>query len=74
MKALYPDLTYNGVTYKYAAQGTENSYKEGYYTLEPFRIVVAGGANAGNNNYNSTASGNQYHWDFTCVLNEKDCT
>ena len=69
---IYPDLTYGGVTYKYAASGTDNSYKEGYYTLEPLRLRVAKGANAGSNEHNLTASGNTYHYDYTVVLNEKD--
>ena len=69
---IYPDLTYGGVTYKYAASGTDNSYKEGYYTLEPMRLRVAKGANAGSNEHNLTASGNTYHYDYTVVLNEKD--
>ena len=69
---IYPDLTYGGVTYKYAASGTDNSYKEGYYTLEPMRLRVAKGANEGSNEHNLTASGNTYHYDYTVVLNEKD--
>ena len=70
-KALYPNLTYNGVTYKYAEAGSENAYSEGYYTVLPYRLVVADGANAGNNNYNGTASGKTYHLDHTISLNEK---
>ena len=70
-KALYPNLTYNGVTYKYAEAGSENAYAEGYYTVLPYRLVVADGANAGNNNYNGTASGKTYHLDHTISLNEK---
>ena len=71
IKALYPDLTYNGVTYKYAEAGSENAYAEGYYTVLPYRLVVADGANSGNNNYNGTASGKTYHLDHTISLNEK---
>lgn len=71
-KTLYPDITMEGKTYKYAATGSPQSYQEGYYTLIPYRIVVADGANAGNNSYNPTARGNQYHLDHTIVLNEKD--
>ena len=69
---IYPDLTYDGVTYEYVASGTDNSYKEGYYTLEPMRLRVAKGANTGSNKHNLTASGNTYHYDYTVVLNDKD--
>lgn len=71
-KTLYPDITMEGKTYKYAATGSPQSYQEGYYTLIPYRIVVADGANAGNNSYNPTASNHQYHLDHTIVLNEED--
>lgn len=71
-KALFPDITYGGVTYKYAAAGTENAGKAGYYTLQPARVRVASGANAGYNSYNPTASANTYHYDNVIVLNEKD--
>lgn len=70
--ALFPDITYNDVTYKYAAQGSENATKAGYYTLQPARVRVAAGANAGYNSYNPTASANTYHYDHVIVLNEKD--
>ena len=71
---IYPELPFDGVTYKYAASGTADSYKEGYYTLEPMRLRVAPGANAGNNGHNLTAetSTNTYHYDYTVVLNEKN--
>ena len=72
VKTLYPDITYNGKTYKYAASGSENADKEGYYTLIPARVMIANGANAGNNSYNPTASGKTYHQDYTMVMNEKN--
>ena len=75
VKTLYPNITYNGKTYKYAATGSENADKEGYYTLIPARVMIADGANAGNNSYNPTASGKTYHQDYTMVMNEKNiCT
>ena len=72
VKALYPKITYGGKTYTYAEQGSANADKKGYYTLMPARVVVASGANAGNNNYNPTADGNTYHQDYTMVMNEKN--
>ncbi|MBR2539540.1 MAG: Ig-like domain-containing protein [Mogibacterium sp.] len=71
-KTLFPDLTYGGTTYKYAAPGSAEAEQGGYYTVTPFRLVVANGANAGNNKYNSTVgSGKTYHLDYMAVLNEK---
>ena len=70
VKALYPDLTYNGNTFKYAASGSAEAEEYGYYTVQPFRVVVAPGANAGNNGYNTTTTANSYHLDYICVLNE----
>ena len=72
VKELFPDITYGGKTYKYAASGSGNEDKEGYYTLMPARVVVADGANAGNNAYNPTASGKTYHKDYTMVMNEQN--
>lgn len=48
----YPDIVVDGKTYEYAAPGSGNENKAGYYTLEWERLVVADGANAGNNGYN----------------------
>ena len=72
-----PNIEYpanSGNIFKYAVAGSENAYKEGYYTLTKLRIVVSNGANAGYNGYNSTvASGtNTFHFDYICVLNEKN--
>ena len=71
VKSLYPDITIKGVTYTYAAPGSGNETNEGYYTLSPYRVVVANGANAGNNGYNNTVNAgiNTYHWDFVMNLN-----
>lgn len=69
----YPSITVNGIAYRYAATGSENSYKEGYYTIEWFRTVVSGGANAGNNGVNPTVpyETNTFHLDGQITLNEK---
>ena len=48
----YPDIVVDGKTYEYAAPGSGNENKAGYYTLGWERLVVADGANAGNNGYN----------------------
>lgn len=69
---LCPDITWKGKTYKYAQKGSENSLKQGYYTLEPARVVVAAGANAGANKYNPTTSKTTFHYDNVIVLNEKN--
>lgn len=69
----YPDITYNGKTYKYA-KNEEEKYKEGFYTITWFRVVQDGGANVGNNNYNPAinATYKTYHLDGQITLNEKD--
>lgn len=73
-RPLYPDITFEGATYKYAKAGTPEASQQGYYTLEPVRVRVADGANAGNNGYNSTKGSlvKTYHYDHVIVLNEKD--
>lgn len=48
----YPQIEVDGKPYQYAAPGSGNENKAGYYTLEWERLVVADGANAGNNGYN----------------------
>lgn len=70
----FPDITYNGVTYHYAATGSENASKEGYYTLADMRIRVADGANSGNNKYNPVVNSgtHTYHFDHTMVINSAD--
>lgn len=68
----YPDITYNGKTYKYA-KNEEEKYKEGFYTITWFRVVQDGGANAGNNGYNPVINGYKtYHLDGQITLNEND--
>ena len=69
---LCPDITWKGKTYNYAQKGSENSLKQGYYTLEPARVVVAAGANAGANKYNPTTSKTTFHYDNVIVLNEEN--
>lgn len=71
---LFPDLTWNGVTYKYAEAGSANASKQGYYTISHMRTRVANGANAGNNQYNPVVaySTHTYHIDHAIVLNEKN--
>ena len=49
VKALYPSLSYGGKTFQYAPAGSPQASQSGYYTVQPFRVVVAGGANSGNN-------------------------
>ena len=69
----YPDINVSGIAYKYAATGSENAYKEGYYTIEWFRTIVSGGANAGNNGVNPVVpfETNTFHLDGQITLNEK---
>lgn len=70
-KPLYPNITFDGKEYKYATTNEQREEK-GYYTLQPTRVKVDNGANAGNNKYNDVVpSGNTYHQDYTIVLNEK---
>lgn len=68
-KALYPNITFNNKEYKYATTDGQKEEK-GYYTLQPTRVKVDNGANAGYNGYNDVVSGNAYHQDYTIVLNE----
>ena len=69
----YPNITVDGVTYQYARTEEQES-QEGYYTISWMRVIVANGANAGNNGHNETvASGtNTYHLDGVLILNEKN--
>ena len=69
----YPDITYNGKSYKYA-KTEEEKYQEGFYTITWFRVVQDGGANAGNNSYNPEINANYktYHLDGQITLNEND--
>jgi uncharacterized repeat protein (TIGR02543 family) len=69
----YPNITYNGVTYRYA-RTEEQKYQEGYYTIQWIRVIVSNGANEGNNNQLPVVpSGTKtYHLDGMLMLNEKD--
>lgn len=68
----YPDITYNGTTYKYA-KTEEEKYTKDFYTITWFRVVQDGGANAGNNGYNPVINGYKtYHLDGQITLNEND--
>lgn len=68
----YPDITYDGTTYRYATTSEQES-QQGYYTITWFRVRVSDGANAGKNNYNSTVNSGTttYHLDGYITLNEK---
>ena len=76
-KALYPDLTIDGTTYKHA-KTEEQKNQKGYYYLTPIRLRVSDGANAGNNQYNTPTISSEkptFHYDFTVILNETNyCT
>ncbi|MGN0979986.1 MAG: S-layer homology domain-containing protein [Candidatus Avoscillospira sp.] len=61
----YPDI--NGC--KYAAPGSENAGKVGYYTIEWKRTVVSSGANAGKNGVNPVVEkGNTFHRDGIVIF------
>lgn len=60
--------------YQYA-KNEEQANQEGYYTIEWMRVIVANGANDGNNEFNKPGvpSGtNTYHLDGVVILNEKN--
>lgn len=67
----YPDITVDGVPYKYADTKDKENLK-GYYTITWFRVVVAEGANAGHNNYNQPVIDGKktFHLDGYITLNE----
>ena len=73
----YPDIRVveNGVekTYRYA-ETEEQEVLEGYYTIDWIRVVVAAGANAGNNGFNPTVSQAipTFHLDGIVTLNEEN--
>ena len=73
-KRLFPDITFDGKTYKYAKAGSAQASMKGYYTLSPIRVRVSDGANDGNNHYNDKVDSgtNTYHYDHVIVLNEED--
>ena len=73
--SLFPSIEYEGVTYKYAEEGSPNASKKGYYTLAPERVIVADGSNEGKNDYNkpTVPSGTKtFHYDHVLVLNEEN--
>lgn len=74
LKPLFPDITFDGKTYKYAKAGSAEASMKGYYTLSPIRVRVSDGANDGNNHYNNQVNlgTNTYHYDHVIVLNEED--
>ena len=73
-KPLFPNITFDGKTYKYAKAGSAQASMKGYYTLSPIRVRVSDGANDGNNHYNDQVDSgtNTYHYDHVIVLNEED--
>ncbi len=73
--ASYPDLTYQGNTYQYADQGSENAYRNDYYTIDWSYVTVAAGANTGKNNYNRPIVPTNvptYHLNGVLTLNERE--
>ena len=68
----YPNITADGRSYEYAAPGSGNETKEGYYTITWFRVIVSDGANEGKNNKNPFVSAGTatYHLDGYITLNE----
>lgn len=73
----YPSIEFNGERYQYA-RTEEEKYQAGYYTIQWIRVIVANGANAGNNNRipvvpsSEDSSNYTYHLDGMLMLNEKD--
>lgn len=70
----YPDITVDGKNYKYASDDSPNRFLKGYYTIQWFRVVRDGGANAGNNGYNPTVSSGYptYHLDGQITPNQEN--
>lgn len=70
----FPKITVDGRKYTYAAPGSENEYKEGYYRIEWIRMVTAGGANAGANSYNPVVDSDTitFHLDGRILPNKTD--
>lgn len=68
----YPDITVDGVAYKYAPSDSGNATAKGYYTIEWTRLAVADGANAGNNGVNPTVPNgtNTFHLDGQVFINK----
>lgn len=70
----FPEIKVNGRVYTYAAPGSANEYKEGYYRIEWIRMVTAGGANTGANRYNPVVDSDiiTFHLDGRILPNETD--
>lgn len=74
----FDNITYNGKPYQYAAKGSSNEYKAGYYTIEwESSVSVCDGANAGINNKFTAVSGNSdknntFHLDGRIRINTED--
>ena len=70
----FPEIRVNGREYTYAAPGSANEYKEGYYRIEWIRMVTAGGANTGANSYNPVVDSDiiTFHLDGRILPNETD--
>ncbi len=73
----YPQIQgSDGKWYTYAEKGSSEANLEGYYTVDWLRVIVANGANAGNNGRNPVVkdkeSGGKYtfHLDGVVTLNE----
>lgn len=66
----YPDIEVNGKSYKYDQKGTTIDT----YSIEIIRLVTAGGANAGNNEYNETVDTSipTFHLDTRIVLHDTE--
>lgn len=74
----FPVITYQGKQYEYARTADQEN-QEGYYTIQWIRVIVANGANAGNNGHISptvpansskdSTDNNTYHLDGMIVLN-----
>ena len=70
----FPDITVDGIKYRYATTPDQET-AEGFYTVQWIRVVVSGGANTGNNNYNQPEVKPEiptYHLDGIVILNQKD--
>lgn len=75
----FPDITVTEEdgsikTYHYATTN-DQKYQEEYYTITWMRVIVANGANAGNNGFNAPGVKEgikTYHLDGIVTLNEKD--
>ena len=74
VKAIFPDITINGKTYKYAAQGSAQASQYGYYTAQYMNTLVASGANSGSNSYNPyvNAGIKTFHTNYQIMINSEE--